>query len=260
MIKSEFVSLWRFRHFMSILIARNIKLKYQQSWLGLLWTIVNPLMILAILLTVFTRVIRIQIDDFWAFLLTGYFVYHFVNQAALAAASVLDEYAVMIRSVAVPRAAPVLAAVTSRFIEFVIEFALALVLVAVFRHQALPLSFLWLPLLIILMFALTVGLSLMISALAVFYYDIRHMLPIALTALFYISPVIYPVSMVPEKYHLLYYLNPLALLLDLFHVTAYQGIPPPAYAFLACVLQVSIVLWAGLKTFKHFEPLFAEVL
>ena len=64
---------------MSILIARNIKLKYQQSWLGLLWTIVNPLMILAILLTVFTRVIRIQIDDFWAFLLTGYFVYHFVT-------------------------------------------------------------------------------------------------------------------------------------------------------------------------------------
>ena len=51
---------------MSILIARNIKLKYQQSWLGLLWTIVNPLMILAILLTVFTRVIRIPIDDFWA--------------------------------------------------------------------------------------------------------------------------------------------------------------------------------------------------
>jgi len=260
MIKSEFVSLWRFRYFMSILIARNIKLKYQQSWLGLLWTIINPLMILAILLVVFTRVVRIQIDDYWAFLLTGYFAYHFVNQATLAAANVLDEYAVMIRSVAVPSAATVLAAVISRFIEFIIEFALALVLITAFHHRGIPLGFLWLPALIVLMFTLTVGLSLIISALAVFYYDVRHMLPIALTALFYMSPVVYPVSMVPEQYHWLYYLNPLALLLDLFHASIYEGIPLPTDLFLACALQVSIILWAGLKIFKHFEPLFAEVL
>jgi lipopolysaccharide transport system permease protein len=260
MIKSELISLLRFRHFLSILIARNVKLKYQQSWLGLLWTIINPLMILAILLTVFTRVIRIEIEDYWAFLLTGYFAYHFVSQATLAAASVLDEYAVMIRSVAVPRSATVLAAVTSRFIEFVIEFGLALVLVAAFHHHGVPLSFLWLPVLVVLMFALTVGLALMTSALAVFYYDVRHMLPIALTALFYVSPVIYTVSMIPEQYHAVYYLNPLAVLLDLFHATAYEGVTPPVDIFIVCVLQVSAILWAGFRIFKHFERQFAEVL
>ena len=235
-------------------------MKYQQSWLGLLWTIINPLMILAILLTVFTRVIRIPIEDYWAFLLTGYFAYHFVSQATLAAASVLDEYAVMIRSVAVPRSATVLAAVTSRFIEFAIEFSLALVLVAIFHHHSIPISFLWLPMLILLMFTLTVGLSLMISALAVFYYDVRHMLPIALTALFYVSPVIYTVSMVPEQYRALYYANPLATLLDLFHATAYDGTAPPTDIFLVCVLQVSVILWLGVRVFKHFERHFAEVL
>ena len=245
---------------MSILIARNIKLKYQQSWLGLLWTIINPLMILAILLTVFTRVIRIEIVDYWAFLLSGYFAYHFISQATLAAASVLDEYAVMIRSVAVPRSATVLAAVTSRFIEFTIEFSLALILIALFHHHGLPLSFLWLPFLVVLMFTLTVGLSLMISALAVFYYDVRHMLPIALTALFYISPVIYSVSMVPEQYRTMYYLNPLAVLLDLLHITVYEGAAPPLDIFIACVLQVSIILWVGVRIFKHFDRQFAEVL
>ena len=260
MIRSELLSLWRFRHFLSILVARNIKLKYQQSWLGLLWTIINPLMILAILLTVFTRVIRIQIEDYWAFLLTGYFAYHFISQATLAAGSVLDEYAVMIRSVAVPRSATVLAAIMSRFFEFLIEFSLALILISAFHHHGVPIGFLWLPILILLAFTLTVGLSLMIAALAVFYYDVRHMLPIALTALFYVSPVIYNVGMVPEQYRSIYYINPLAVLLDLFHATVYDGIAPPINIFLVCVLQVSIILWIGVRIFKHFERQFAEVL
>lgn len=260
MVTSELASLWRFRYFLSVLVARNVKLKYQQSWLGLLWTIVNPVMILAILLAVFTRVIRIDIENYWAFLLTGYFAYHFVSQATLAAGSVLDEYAVMIRSVAVPRSATVLAAVTSRFIEFIIEFTLALVLIVIFHHESVPLSFLWLPLLILLMYTLTVGLSLMISALAVFYYDVRHMLPIALTALFYVSPVIYSVDMVPEQYRAIYYLNPLAPLLDLFHITAYAGLSPPADIFAICLLQVSLILWLGVTIFRHFEGQFAEVL
>ena len=260
MIKSELETLWRFRHFMSILVARNINLKYQKSWLGLLWTIVNPLMILAILLSVFTRVIRIPIENYWAFLITGYFVYHFVSQATLAAASILDEYAVMIRSVAVPRSATVLAAISSRFIEFIVEFMIALLLVAAFHHHALPSTLLWVPLLVFMMFLLAVGLSFMISALAVFYYDVRHMLPIALTALFYISPVIYTVNMVPEQYHTLYYLNPLATLLDLMHTTVYEGAAPDLEIFIACILQVSVILWVGVKIFKHFEPQFAEVL
>jgi lipopolysaccharide transport system permease protein len=257
---SELRRLWHFRFFTRILIARNFKLKYQQSWLGFLWTIVNPLMILVILLTVFTRVIRIGIDDYWAFLLTGYFTYHFVSQATLAAASVLEEYAVMIRSVAVPRSATVLAAVASRFLEFVIEISLAILLVAAFHHHALPASFLWLPVLILLTFLLTVGLSLMVSALAVFYYDVRHMLPILLTALFYISPVVYSVDMVPEQFHWLYYLNPVAVLLDLFHTTLYGGTMPGADLLLGGILQTAIIFLTGFTVFKHYERSFAEVL
>lgn len=252
--------LWRYRYFLSVLVARNIKLKYQKSWLGLLWTIINPLMILAILLTVFTRVVRIEIENYWAFLLSGYFVYHFLSQATLAASSVLEEYAIMIRSVAVPRAAPVLAAVISRFMEFAVEFGLAIMLIVLFHHQTIPLGFVWLPLLILLVFSLAVGLCLMIAALSVFYYDVRHMLPIALTALFYVSPVIYPVDMVPAEYHMVYYANPLAVLLDLLHTTVYLGLSPSLELVAVCLLQVAAILAAGVFVFSHFENRFAEVL
>ena len=257
---SELASLWRFRYLTSVLIARNIKLKYQNSALGVLWTILNPLMIVVILLVVFTRVVRIDIAHYWAFLLSGYFAYHFFSQAVLAASGVLDEYAVMVRSVAIPRSTVVLAAVTSRFFDFVLEFALAVAAIGIFHHQGIPIGFLSLPLLMLLLFVLTFGIALMIAALAVFYYDVRHILPIALTALFYASPVFYSVAMIPEEYRVAYYLNPLAVLLDLLHSTGYGGAAPALELLLVSILQVAVIGAAGMSIFARLERAFAEVL
>lgn len=256
----DFSDLWRFRYLIRVLVARNIKVKYQYSFLGLVWTLLNPLLILAVLLAVFTNVVRISINDYWAFLLSGYFVYHFVSQTAAASASVLLEYETMVRGVAFPRIIPVLAAVTSRFLEFLIEIFFTLLLLIVVHHGNIPLSYVLLPYLIILMYALVIGLALPISALSVFYYDVRHLLPILITALFYISPVIYTVDMVPEQYRLLYLLNPLAGLLDLFHMTLYEGVMP-SFAYLALFsLQVTIIFMVGYVLFSRFKPEFAEVL
>jgi len=252
--------LWRFRHLVQLLVVRNIKIKYQHSFLGLVWTFLNPVLILSVLLAVFTNVVRINIDDYWAFLLSGFFVYHFVSQTAAASSSVLPEYATMVRGVAFPRIIPILAAVSSRFLEFLVEISCTLLLLIVFRHGGIPLSFILLPYLIFLMFALVLGLALPISALSVFYYDVRHLLPILLTALFYISPVIYTLDMVPEEYRLLYLLNPLAGLLDLFHMTLYEGVMP-SFAYLALFsLQVTVILMVGYVLFGRFKPEFAEVL
>jgi len=243
-----------------LLVVRNIKIKYQHSFLGLVWTFLNPVLILSVLLAVFTNVVRINIDDYWAFLLSGFFVYHFVSQTAAASSSVLPEYATMVRGVAFPRIIPILAAVSSRFLEFLVEISCTLLLLIVFRHGGIPLSFILLPYLIFLMFALVLGLALPISALSVFYYDVRHLLPILLTALFYISPVIYTLDMVPEEYRLLYLLNPLAGLLDLFHMTLYEGVMP-SFAYLALFsLQVTVILMVGYVLFGRFKPEFAEVL
>ena len=252
--------LWKFRYLIRVLVARNIKIKYQHSFIGLVWTFLNPLLILAVLLAVFTNVVRIDIDHYWAFLLSGYFVYHFVSQTAAASSSVFPEYAIMVRGVTFPRIIPILAAVTSRFLEFLIEIFFALLLLIAFRHGSIPLSFVLLPYLIILMYALVLGLALPISALSVFYYDVRHLLPIVLSALFFISPVIYSVSMVPEQYRLLYLLNPLAGLLDLFHITLYEGVMP-SFTYLALFsFQVAVILMVGYVLFGRFKADFAEVL
>jgi len=259
MIK-DFTELWRFRHLIQVLTIRNIKIKYQQSFLGLIWTFLNPVLILSVLLVVFTNVIRINIDDYWAFLLSGYFVYHFVSQTAVASSSILPEYSNMVRGVAFPRMIPILAAIASRFLEFLIVICCALLLLIIFRHGGVPSTFLLLPYLIFLMLALILGLALPISSLSVFYYDVRHLLPIALTALFYVSPVIYTVSMVPERFRVLFLLNPVAGLLDLFHMVLYEGIMPSLTYLSLFSLQVAFIFLVGYVIFGRFKADFAEVL
>lgn len=251
---------WRYLHLVQVLVVRNIKVKYQQSFFGLLWTFLNPLLVLAVLLAVFTNVVRIDIDDYWAFLLSGYFAYHFVSQTTVASASVLPEYATMVRGVAFPRVIPIVAAVTSRFFEFLIEIACAILLLILFRHGGVPIEFALIPYLIFLAFVLVLGLALPISALSVFYYDIRHLLPIAITALFYISPVIYSVAMVPEKFRMIYLLNPVAGLLDLYHMVLYEGIMPSASYISLLSIQVFVIAGIGYALFNRFQADFAEVL
>lgn len=251
---------WRFLHLVQVLVIRNVKIKYQQSFFGLLWTFLNPLLVLAVLLAVFTNVIRIDIEDYWAFLLSGYFVYHFVSQTTIAGASVFPEYATMVRGVALPRIIPVLAAVASRFFEFLIEIGFATLLLIIFRHGELPVEFALIPYIIILAFILVLGLALPVSALSVFYYDVRHVLPIAITALFYISPVIYSVSMVPEEFRLLYLLNPVAGLVDIFHIVLYEGLTPSPIYLTFFSFQVFFVFGLGYVLFNRFQADFAEVL
>ncbi len=256
---SGFHEAWRSRELIYVLAVRNMKVKYQQSALGLVWAFFNPVVTLGILLTVFTHVARIPIENYWAFLLSGYFVWSFVSQALTAATFVLSDHRTMIRNARFPSDAPVLAATFSRLLEFLIAFALVVILIAVFHHGRLVASFLLLPLLLVLQLLLTVGLALMVAALGVFYYDVRHMLPVALTALFYITPIFYSVRLVPEGLMPLYAVNPLAHLLGAYQTVLYDGVVPAA-SELATLSLISIgVFFLGYAVFNRFRPIFAEV-
>ena len=250
---------WDFRAFIYVLAVRNLKVKYQQSALGLFWTLLNPALMVGILLVVFTRVARIPIEHYWAFLISGYFVWNFVSQSLTAATFVLSDHRTMIRSAVFSRDAPVLAAIMSRLAEFLIEFGLAILLIAIFHHGGLPASFWMLPVLIVVQILMVVGLSLPVAALGVFYYDVRHMLPIALTALFYATPIFYSLDLVPSGIRAFYLANPLVHLLDAFQAVAYEGVIPPSES-LATLGFISLVTFlTGYAVFNRFRPIFAEV-
>lgn len=250
---------WRYRELLRGLVVRNLKVKYQRSLLGFVWTLVNPLLTVAILVVVFSHVVRIQVPNYWAFLLSGYFVWNFTLQTLSTGTWIFAEHSRLTRSVAFPSELLVFSAAGSRLIEFLAEIAIILGLLIVLHHHGVPSSYALVPVLIVLQVVLAVGLALPIATLSVFYYDIHHALPIALTSLFYLSPVFYPASMVPVEMQPFYFLNPFAGLLTLYHEVVYAGHWPEASLLGGTAAAAALVWVIGYAVFHRYAASFAEI-
>ncbi len=251
--------LWRFRYLLRSLVVRNLKVKYQRSMLGFLWTLLNPALTIAVLIAVFSYVIRMGMEHYWAFLLSGFFAWNFIAQMLYAGITILAEHATLRRSVAFPTELLIFGAGASRLFEFFIELAIALVLLAVFHFGRVPASFLLLPLLILLQLLVAVGFSMIVATLAVFYRDAEHALPVVFLVLFYLSPVFYPASLVPEAVRTVYLANPIAGLLTLYHAVLYHGELPPA-GLIAWVTVAAVALYAiGYGVFNRGKAASIEI-
>jgi len=256
---SRLSQVWRYRELLRSMIIRNLKVKYQRSLLGFVWTLINPLLTVAILVLVFSHVVRIPMEHYWAFVLSGYFVWNCMLQTLNTGTYIFAEHSRLTRSVAFPSEILVFGAVGSRLLEFLAEIALIMVMLAAFHHFRVPPSFALLPVLVVIQVLLAIGLALPIATLSVFYYDVQHALPIALTTLFYLSPVFYPVQMVPEAVRPFYFVNPLAGLLTLYHDILYVG-QMPSLSLLAGVFASSLAVYAiGYAVFNRYASVYAEI-
>lgn len=252
--------LWSYRQLLRSLMVRNLKVKYQRSVLGFVWALLNPVLIVAVLAVVFTHIVRIPLPHYLAFLLSGYFVWNFLLQAMSASTYVLAEHASLTRSVAFPREVPVLAAVGSRLVEFGIEMGLVLFALVTLHHHGVPASFLWLPWLVLVQVVLALGLVFPLAALAAFYQDVQHALPIALTTLFYVSPVFYPASMVPAALRSAYLANPLAQLMTAYHQVVYAGQAPSGASVSVLTVTTALVFGVGYAIFNRYRANIAEII
>jgi lipopolysaccharide transport system permease protein len=251
--------LWEYRELLRSLVLRNLKVKYQRSALGFVWTLLNPLVTVGILAAVFSHVVRIPLPAYWAFLLSGYFVWNFVIQTLNTGSYVFGEHSRLLRSAAFRPELLVLGAALAKLLEFAAAMALVLGAVAVFHHGGIPSSWVLLPLLVLAQLFLVTGLTFPIAMTSAFYYDVQHALPIALTTLFYVSPVFYPATMVPEAVRPLYMLNPVAGLLTLYHEVVYAGRFPSAL-LLASTITASIAFYfVGYAIFRRYASVYAEI-
>lgn len=252
--------LWRSQELVRTLVARNLKVKYKRSALGFLWTLINPALMVAILTGVFTYIARLPVPNYWAFLLSGYFVWNFVMQTVGSGASVLAEHANLSRSVALPSEVLLVSAALTRLAEFALEMTLVVVALVLFHFHGVPASLLLLPLLVVLQLLLALGIALPVAALSVFFHDVQHALPLVLTMLFYVTPVFYPARLVPEKFLLIYHLNPFAGLLTLYQTVLYEG-AFPAPLDLARTAGLALILCVlGYAAFNRSKAVFAEIL
>jgi lipopolysaccharide transport system permease protein len=240
--------------------GRSIRGRYQQSALGWLWAIIQPAATVAIFTIIFTRIVRVDTGG------TPYVIFSYVALVpwTLLSASLSDMSSSLVTNMGLvtkiyfPREVLPLAAMIARLLDFGVAASLIILLIFIFQVPLFPAGWLYIPIILIIQLALIMGIGLAAAAANVFYRDVQSLLILVVQLWFYSSPIIYPVSMVPPQLQTIYFLNPMAGILESYRaVLLYQTIP--GFYLLQAGLISFLILFAGYWFFKRVEFLFADI-
>jgi lipopolysaccharide transport system permease protein len=232
------------------LVMKDFKVRYRNMSLGVFWSLLNPLIMMGVLWFIFTRIFpNNRIPHFGAFVLCGLVPYNFFSLAWVTGATSLVENATLIKRVPVAREVVPIAGVLSVGIHLLIQIALLLTAVLL-AGKGVNWYWAWLPLIWGLEVVFVCGLALMFSSLNVYVRDIRYVIESANTVLFWLVPIFYPFSAIPQAYREIYQLNPVAALVLACRNILLDGIAPPTPLLLKLALSSTLVFLAGMTVFR----------
>ncbi|MES2209900.1 MAG: ABC transporter permease [Chloroflexota bacterium] len=256
---AEWLELWAFRDLFAMLALRDIKLRYRQTALGILWVILQPLVSSLIFALIFGVLAKLPSDGtpYLLFVFAGILPWNLFSGGLQRAGNSLIADARLITKIYFPRAIIPLASTTSVLLDFAVA-SVVLAALMVFNHAPFSWQLLGLPVFIAIALAVTVGLSFFFSALNVYYRDFSYALPFIIQAWMYASPVVYSSSLIPERWQALYGLNPMVGVIGGFR-WALLGGPLPALAIVEAALIATGMLLVGAWVFRRVERSFADV-
>jgi lipopolysaccharide transport system permease protein len=254
------VHLLQHREILLAWTSRTIRARYQQSMLGVLWAVLQPAASVAIFTLVFTRFIPIDTQGvpYVVFAYTAMVPWTFFSASLADMVDSLVNNMGLVTKIYFPREILPLAALLARLLDFGIAAAVLAVLIVLYGMPINPLSLALLPVILVTQVALSLGLGLAGSALNVFYRDVRHLIGLGLQLWLYATPIIYPASLVPEALRPLYFLNPMAGIVESYRAVILRGEMPPPYLLLSIAVS-AVLLAAGYWFFKRVEFQLADV-
>ena len=238
----------KFRPLLYELVARDVKIKYRKSVLGVLWTLLNPLLMMLILSIVFSNLFRFDVENYSLYLLAGQILFNFFNESTTGAMTAILGNSALIKKVYIPKYLFVVSRIASSSINILSSFC-ALILVMLFTRTELHFSMFLvvIPLAYLIIFSLGVGLVL--AAITVKFRDVMHLYTVFLTGLMYLTPIIYPISMLPEWVKKSVNLNPLTGILNIFRNVVIYNTIPTVGEFIISLVVVCLTLVLGLWVF-----------
>jgi len=253
-------NLWTYRDLLGHLIVRNLKSQYKQSVLGYAWIIINPLLQFVVYSFVFSIILKTPSETgipFSLFLFVGLVPWLFFSNALSAAAESVVFAGNLVTVVYFPRELLVAAAVITRIVDWL---AGIVVLVPMLIYYGQPMSWGvgWVFVLFALYVLFTIGLSLPLAALNLYFRDVRYLVGIGLMLWFFLTPVLYPIASVPAKYVPFYNLNPHSRFINSFRYALLRGGSPPASSLIIAFIMALATLAVGYYLFKRMESGFAD--
>lgn len=243
-IIAEVQELFRYRNLLFQMIARNIKTRYKRSVLGVLWTLLNPLLMMMVLTFVFSEVFRFSTRHYATYALAGLVLWNFFGQTTSGAMSELIWGGSLMNRIYLPRAVFAATALGTGLVNLLLSLIPLFVIMLVTGVPIRPaILFLPVPILLTAMFAM--GVALFLSTLAVYFADVLEMYQIVLMAWMYLTPIIYPKDVVPARFKLLLNLNPMYHLLETFRAPLYEGWFAGPKTLAAATMVATLTLAAG---------------
>ena len=256
----DFKELKRYRDLFYFLIWRDIKVLYAQTILGFLWAILQPLTQIIIFTIIFGKVAKISTDGipYVLFASVAIIPWTYLSQAMEQSSQSLVTGQHMLGKIYFPRLIFPMTPVLAKLIDFGISM-LIIVFVILYYRVVPTWNLLFFPLFVILMMSISVGIGMWLSALAIRFRDVKFAMPFAIRMLMYTAPIVYSASSIPEKWRLVYSLNPIVGVIEGFRACL-LGTPMPWTYIWPGIITCSVVLLMGAFYFKRMEHVFVDVI
>ena len=239
----------RYKELIKSLVIRDLKVKYKNSVLGYLWSLLDPLLTALLFIVIFSLIVRLQVENYPVFLLTALLPWGFFQASLLGAVVSISGNSNLIKKVYFPREIFPLSAILSNLINFCLSLLVFVPLILILRVKV-SWALLWLPVVIVMQGLLIGGLSLFVAHLNVFFNDIAFLLKFALNFWFYATPIFYPLDMVPQRFLGIYLLNPMAVLVSIYRKVI-MDLPLPPLRFIFIAVAISVTIMVGGFIFFH---------
>jgi ABC-2 type transport system permease protein len=242
----EFLAVIKYRDLIVQFVSRSLKTRYKRSVLGVVWTMLNPLLTMVVLTLVFSSFFKSAIQNYPIYILCGLAFWGFVSNTTREAMGEMIFSGSLLNRIYVPKSVFAISAQGTALVNLFIGIATILVISLVLR-QPLGWSILVLPASILLMVMFCLGVGLLLSAAAVYFADILPVYDVLLTIWFYSTPILYPASIIPERWAWVFKLNPLFHLIQLFRDPIFSGfIPGWQVWFYSAVFSIGAFVVGGL--------------
>ncbi|WP_330372730.1 ABC transporter permease [Lachnoclostridium phytofermentans] len=247
---------FKYKDLLRQLVTRDLKLKYRRSFLGYLWSVLNPLLVMIVMTIVFSKLFKRNIENFPVYLFSGQLIFNYMNSSThLALGSIVDNGA-LLKKTYVPKGIFTLAKVSSSLVDFVFSLA-ALFIVMIVTKAKFSLTLLFIPIVIIQLFVFCLGLGFFLAQAYVFFRDIKYIYNAITTAWVYLTPVIYPMEVLPDLVaKWVSRVNPMYFYVSQFRAIVYDGVLPDEQLIMGGIVSAIISILIGVLCFRRSQDRF----
>ena len=248
-------SFGKFKYLLYNLVKRDFVSRYRKSFLGVLWSLLNPLLTMLVMTMVFSYLFRFEIPNFPVYLLSGQLIIGFFGEATTRSMTSVIGAEGIIKKVYVPKYIFPVSNILSSLINLFFSF-IALILVAIVTKAPFYWTMLLFPIPILYTFVFSIGVGMLLSALAVFFRDLTYLYGVFLTLLTYLSAIFYPIDVIPERFQPLMGLNPIYQFIAYFRNLVLYGVVPGIWTNAVCLGFALVALCCGTYVFMSKQDRF----